>query len=148
VSVTRGSALGLLATVALLAAAPDGSAPPPLAPMYTTAQARAGKTIFLASCATCHAATLTGGSAPNLFGPAFTASSLTFGGLHQEITTEMPLDNPASLTPEQYADVIAFLLASNCYPAGTTPYPMDDTVPNRHEKVATQGGATTPCTVP
>jgi polar amino acid transport system substrate-binding protein len=38
----------------------------------------------------------------------------------------MPLNNPGTLTPEQYANVIAFLLASNCYPAGNAPFPQKD----------------------
>ena len=91
---------------------------------------------------------LTGGSAPDLFGRSFTASRLTMGGLHQEVTNEMPLDAPASLTPTQYAAVIAYLLAANCYAPGTTPYPVDGHVPNRTDKVATQNGAATPCAVP
>jgi hypothetical protein len=38
----------------------------------------------------------------------------------------MPLNAGGSLQPKQYADVMAFLLASNCYPAGSTPFPEDD----------------------
>ena len=30
----------------------------------------------------------------------------------------MPFDSPGSLTPEQYADVIAYMLSANKYPAG------------------------------
>jgi hypothetical protein len=75
-----------------------------------------------------------------LVGPAFTASSLSFGGLHQTITHDMPMDAPASLTPKQYAAVIAYLLAVNCYPAGNTLFPDSGSIPNRREKVATQGG--------
>ena len=70
------------------------------------------------------------------------------GGLNQEVTHQMPLDNPASLTAAQYAAIIAYLLAANCYPAGASAYPIDGTVPNRSAKVATQGGATAPCAVP
>jgi polar amino acid transport system substrate-binding protein len=35
----------------------------------------------------------------------------------------MPFSNPGSLTPKEYADVTAFLLAANCYPAGSKPFP-------------------------
>ena len=70
------------------------------------------------------------------------------GALNQEVTHEMPMDDPASLTPAQYAAILAYLLAANCYPAGTTAYPADGTVPNRSLKVATQGGATAPCAAP
>jgi polar amino acid transport system substrate-binding protein len=134
------------AFVASGAAAPDPATPS--AAVFTAAQAHDGHAIFTQSCAKCHAAELTGGSAPNLFGPAFTASSLSFGALNQVIAHEMPLDDPGSLNATQYAAVIAYVLASNCYAAGTVPYPTDGTVPNRQTKVATQGGATAPCVVP
>lgn len=135
-----------LVLVASAAASPEPV--PPAAVVFTAAQAHDGLAIFTQSCAKCHAAELTGGSAPNLFGPAFTASNLTFGGLNQEITHEMPLDDPESLSATQYAAVIAYVLAANCYAPGPVPYPSDGTVPNRQAKVATQGGATKPCAAP
>jgi mono/diheme cytochrome c family protein len=143
--IARISIAVALAFIASGAAAPD---PAPSAVVFTAAQAHDGRAIFTQSCAKCHAAELTGGSAPNLFGPAFTASNLSFGALNQVITHDMPLDDPGSLTATQYAAVIAYVLAANCYAAGTVPYPVDGTVPNRQTKAGTQGGATTPCAVP
>jgi hypothetical protein len=35
----------------------------------------------------------------------------------------MPFSDPGSLSPQQYANVMAFLLASNCYLAGAKPFP-------------------------
>jgi mono/diheme cytochrome c family protein len=124
-----------VAGAASAATAPQQSASVP----YTPDQARAGKAVYDQSCAKCHGATLTGGSAPNLVGQVFTASGLTVGALHTTITQSMPMDAPASLSAEQYASVIAYLLAVNCYPAGTTPFPASGPVPNRKDKVATQG---------
>jgi mono/diheme cytochrome c family protein len=139
----------IAAAFALVATAAATPVPaPPAAAVFTAAQAHDGAAIFAQYCAKCHAAELTGGSAPNLFGPAFTASSLSFGGFNQEITHEMPFDDPGSLSATQYAAVIAYLLASNCYAAGPVPYPVDGTVPNRQSKVATQGGTAKPCAVP
>jgi mono/diheme cytochrome c family protein len=142
--------LQIVAIGAVALAAIGADAPPPatMTSPFTAAQAHDGRGVYVASCAKCHAAGLTGGSAPDLFGRSFTASRLTMGGLHQEVTNEMPLDAPASLTPAQYAAVIAYLLASNCYAPGTTPYPSTGPVPNRTDHVATQNGATAPCTVP
>jgi mono/diheme cytochrome c family protein len=139
--VSAALALGVIA-----ADAP--TAPSAAVPMFTAAQAHDGLAVYTQNCAKCHAAGLTGGSAPDLFGKSFTASRLSMGGLNREVTNEMPLDNPAGLTPAQYANVIAYLLAANCYPAGSTPYPADGRIPNRTEKVATQGTAAAPCPAP
>ena len=136
------------AAVALAAIAADAPAPAPaVATMYTAAQAHDGRLVYTENCAKCHAATLTGGSAPDLFGKSFTASRLSMSGLNREVTHEMPLDNPAGLSATQYAAVIAYLLAANCYPAGDTLYPADGAIPNRTDKVATQGAPAEPCVV-
>jgi mono/diheme cytochrome c family protein len=50
---------------------PQPSARPPL---FTEAQAGRGEALFRQSCAGCHGATLTGGTAPALTGPTFEAS--------------------------------------------------------------------------
>ncbi len=42
------------------------------------------------------------------------------------VFTMMPMNAAHSLSPEAYAAVMAHLLASNCYPAGSTPFPTDD----------------------
>jgi polar amino acid transport system substrate-binding protein len=139
----------IAAAVAVGAIAADAPASLPAAvPMFTAPQAHAGLAVYTENCAKCHNATLVGGSAPDLFGKSFTASRLSMSGLNREVTNEMPLDNPAGLTPVQYANVIAYLLAANCYPAGSTAYPSDGTIPNRTDKVATQGAVTAPCAAP
>lgn len=136
--------VGLLAAV-LLALTAAGAPPTPAPALFTAAQAHDGSALFAQDCAKCHGAALTGGSAPDLFGPAFTASSLSMGALNTVVTQSMPLDNPGSLSATQYAAIISYILAANCYPAGATPYPSDGTVPDRAAKVATQNGATAPC---
>jgi alcohol dehydrogenase (cytochrome c) len=37
----------------------------------------------------------------------------------------MPSNAPGSLKPEEYADVLSFVLSSNKYPAGKTELPTD-----------------------
>jgi polar amino acid transport system substrate-binding protein len=139
----------VLAAIVLAVTGADAPAPPAAsASLFTASQAHDGSALYAQYCAKCHAAALTGGSAPDLFGRSFTASSLSMGALNQVVTHEMPMDDPASLTPTQYAAILAYLLAANCYPAGSTAYPTDGAVPNRTMKVATQGGATAPCAAP
>jgi mono/diheme cytochrome c family protein len=140
-----GFAVALVIVAGLWAAAIPApsraaSAAPAAAPqLYTHAQAAAGKAVYDASCTSCHGAQLQGVSAPPLVGAGFSGSPLTLAQLHQLVTTEMPFDNPAGLTPEQYADVMAYLLAANCYPAGTTAYPQAGDKAHADLKVTTQG---------
>jgi mono/diheme cytochrome c family protein len=116
-------------------AAPAVAAPQ----LFTAAQATAGKALYQSSCTSCHGAQLQGVSAPPLVGSGFSGSPLTLAQFHQTVTTEMPFDNPGSLTPEQYADVIAYLLASNCFPAGASAYPASGDKAHADIKVTTQG---------
>jgi alcohol dehydrogenase (cytochrome c) len=97
-----------------------GSAP------YTAAQVTAGAQVYQQRCAACHGAQLQGVSAPALTGPGFANSHLNLTNVRTIVTTQMPLGAPGSLTPQQYADVIAFLLKYDCVPAsglGTQPFP-------------------------
>lgn len=89
--------------------------------VYTDAQAERGATGFTGHCANCHGANLSGtGEAPALVGPQFLSDfdGLSAGDLFDRIRTTMPQDNPASLTRDQYADILAFLLKANGMPSG------------------------------
>jgi hypothetical protein len=72
------------------------------------------------SCAGCHALA-TEGRAP-LVGDAFWKSfaQKTVGDLLEFVSTYMPNGNPGSLSEPTYNDVVALLLKSNGFPAGTT----------------------------
>jgi len=66
---------------------------------------------------------LTGGeSAPPLTGGAFQANwnGLTLGDLFDRIRKTMPQSAPGRLTRQQNADVLAFMLSVNKFPAGKT----------------------------
>lgn len=97
---------------------------------YTTAQAQAGSQVFAQNCVGCHGANLQGVAAPAVAGTEFLTTAKndkwTLTDLRSLVFENMPLNNPGTLTPEQYANVMAFLLASNCYPAGNTPFPQKD----------------------
>ena len=92
---------------------------------YTKEQAQAGVQIYSGTCSVCHGSRLQGGAAPALTGAAF-AQSLkttytTTSALFALISTQMPVNNPGSLSKEQYTQVLAFILAKNGYPVGSVP---------------------------
>ncbi len=91
--------------------------------VYTEDQAKRGETIYQKECAACHGAVLTGGeSAPPLTGGPFLANwnGLTMGDLFDRIRKTMPQSNPGRLTRQQDADILAFMLSVNKFPAGKT----------------------------
>jgi S-disulfanyl-L-cysteine oxidoreductase SoxD len=91
--------------------------------VYTEEQAKRGETVYRKECASCHGDMLTGGeSAPALTGGAFQANwnGLTLGDLFDRIRKTMPQSAPGRLTRQQGADVLAFMLSVNKFPAGKT----------------------------
>ena len=91
--------------------------------VYTEEQANRGKALYGNECASCHGDALTGGEeAPPLAGDAFLANwnGLTVGDLFERIRKSMPQDNPGRLSPQQDADILAFMLGANRFPVGKT----------------------------
>ncbi|HKW56481.1 MAG TPA: c-type cytochrome [Candidatus Acidoferrum sp.] len=91
--------------------------------VYTDEQAKRGEAVYRKECASCHGASLTGGeSAPPLTGGAFLSNwnGLTLGDLFDRIRKSMPQNAPGKLTKQQNADVLAFALSANKFPAGKT----------------------------
>lgn len=88
--------------------------------VYTEAQAARATGIFGASCAGCHALTPEGNRP--LSGEKFwqrnTQKSVT--ELLTYISTSMPNGNGGSLSQDSYNDIVALILKSNGFPAGTT----------------------------
>ncbi len=89
--------------------------------VYTSAQATAGATVYAAQCGACHGSALEGVAGPALKGDQFkamaTAQGLNGLTLHQVIAQSMPQTDPGSLTPDQYNEVVAYILQQNGYPA-------------------------------
>ena len=89
--------------------------------VYTPAQSDRGKALYQTQCSSCHGADLDGGgTAPPLTGKDFKSNwnGQTAGDLFEKMQTTMPADQPGRLTREQNADILAFLLSSNGFPAG------------------------------
>lgn len=88
--------------------------------IYTEDQAARGETQYLQKCAACHMPDLSGnGTATALAGGVFMQSwtGHTLDELFNVISTTMPQGNAGSLTPDSYADIIAYMLKVNGVPA-------------------------------
>jgi S-disulfanyl-L-cysteine oxidoreductase SoxD len=89
--------------------------------VYTKAQAGRGLARYREDCAKCHAENLMGGEdAPALVGDEFLQKwrGQTAGDLFELIRKTMPSEDPESLSRREYADILAYLLGSNGFPAG------------------------------
>ncbi len=97
--------------------------------VYSAAQATRGEKVYADSCAVCHGPKLQGTdtAGPTLSGPDFTNGwkDMSVGALLNKIKEDMPSNAPGTLTPEQYADVMSFVLSVNKYPAGQADLPTD-----------------------
>ena len=99
--------------------------------VFTADQARRGQELYKRNCGTCHADNLKGAqdcsTAPPLVGSPFTHAwrDKTISQLFLTIGETMPRDNPASLTPEKVADIVAFVLMANEAPPGPAELPAD-----------------------
>ena len=151
IRIRRPAALRLLVPVlsALTtgAAALSGAQAPTGAParpaMYTDAQAAMGETLYRQSCAACHGATLTGGTAPPLAGPTFDTSwsdpRVTIADVFFIARTTMPPRASNTLTAQDHAAVFAYLLKMNGFPAGATPLTAtSEALESAHVAVANQ----------
>ena len=96
--------------------------------VYTEAQAGRGKALYDAQCAACHGGTLAGADmSPPLAGGSFLANwgNQPVSELAGRIRSTMPMDNPGSLSTAQSADIVAYVLKSNGFKAGTTELPRN-----------------------
>lgn len=105
------------------AASAQASGQPGVPELYTKVQAEQGRQIFDQKCVACHGENLQGMAAPSVAGNDFLQTAKrngwTLAMIRYLVVNNMPLSAPSSLSPDQYASVLAYLLASNCYPAGT-----------------------------
>jgi quinoprotein glucose dehydrogenase len=89
--------------------------------VFTKAQASRGQTVYREECAKCHGENLAGGEgAPGIVGDDFTAkwTGKTVNDFFERTRKTMPADDPGHLSRRQYADLVAYMLSANEYPAG------------------------------
>jgi sugar lactone lactonase YvrE len=89
--------------------------------VYSEAQAERGAQAYQANCESCHGANLTGqGEAKPLSGTSFLSgwNGLSVGDLFERVRSTMPMTAPKSLPRETYADILAYVLKFNGFPAG------------------------------
>ena len=87
--------------------------------LYTDAQAQKGVDAYETSCAMCHGANMEGAQAPTLLGATLTNQYPTVGALMQFIVQNMPMNDPGSLSHEDYVDILAYVLLKNGLPSGS-----------------------------
>lgn len=91
--------------------------------VYTKEQAARGNRTYNETCANCHGQNLMGGEgAPALAGKDFLTSwtGRTAADLFETVMKTMPSDDPGSLSTRQCADLTAYILSANDFPAGST----------------------------
>ena len=97
--------------------------------VYTADQAHRGETAYKAQCTSCHGDALDGvGPYPPLSGNDFLTKyqgqpALNLYNLIQKL---MPATAPGTLTRPQAADLLAYILSFNKFPAGKTEFPSDE----------------------
>ncbi len=112
--------LGSGGSVAAQADSDSVAAPPAVAALYTSDQARRGQKTYERNCVNCHNASAYSGA----------VFRRVWGGrsafeIWEQIRTTMPQDAPGRLKPGDYADIVAYLLRLNRYPAGEEELPAD-----------------------
>lgn len=107
----------LFATVGLLAAAPltaqNAGERSTQAGVFTEAQARRGEASYKRQCGACH-------TKSQFRGETFLGrwTGRTVHDFYDLLRTIMPFDNPGSLEPSEYIDIVAYILELNAQPKG------------------------------
>jgi len=99
--------------------------------VFTDEQVTRGEKAYEQECAACHLDDLLGdGIAPPLVGVPFSFrwTDLSVGDMFAAIRTTMPQGAPASLSPQGYVDIVAYLLAKNDFPSGSEELPTNSDV--------------------
>ena len=88
--------------------------------IYTEEQAERGAEIYEEECGACH-------FHDEFRGPVWDAQwrGQPVGRFLESIRTTMPADRPGSLSRQEYADVVAYILELNDFPPGGTELPSD-----------------------
>jgi len=97
--------------------------------LFTAEQAHRGETAYQTQCVSCHGAALDGaGPYPPLSGDDFLGKyqGQPILSVYDMIQKLMPATKPGSLTRPEAADLLAYILSFNKFPAGKTELPSDE----------------------
>ncbi len=89
--------------------------------IYTNVQANRGQVLYRDLCESCHAPDLAGGKVvPEIVGQTFMTrwSGRTVGYFFERVLVSMPEDDPSSVSRQAKADILAYILRMNEFPAG------------------------------
>ena len=101
--------------------------------VFTDAQANRGNALYQDNCASCHGGSLQGEEEnPPLSGKHFSSrwGGLPVSAIYGFINTQMPLGQPGSLGVQADADIVAYILSVNKFPAGQAELPADNNALN------------------
>ena len=89
--------------------------------VYTKDQANRGEALYAQHCSSCHGPDLSGNDeAASLSGSAFLANwdGLTIGDLSERVRVSMPPNKLGTVSRQQIADILSYVLSVNSVPAG------------------------------
>jgi cytochrome c len=124
-------ALALFAHIALSVSVRTAKSDNAMA-VYSEAQAVKGRGLYVEHCAACHGMMLEGQNSVPLSGATFQArwadEKHTVDDLFYIVRTLMPYGQPATLSKQDYVDIVAYILMMNRFPAGNRALPADPAV--------------------
>jgi mono/diheme cytochrome c family protein len=116
--------------------------------VYTVEQAARGEKLYQAKCINCHGKDLYGFSPDMNLGPALVDTEFTtlwddatLGDLFTKIHTQMPRAEPGTLSEQEAADLLSYILSRGKYPAGTTELPPNAETLNTYKFLAKKPAA-------
>jgi mono/diheme cytochrome c family protein len=96
--------------------------------VYSQDQAARGADSYRQECASCHGKAMEGrGQTPPLSGDDFKSNwnGQPLGDLFEAMRSSMPADRPGTLSRSLNADLLAYMLKQNGFPAGSAPLKGD-----------------------
>src|SRR6266404_348605 len=121
--------LGRMIAISVVVAGPAAVSAQDQPVALTATQAERGQAAYRQSCQDCHGSTLDNGEfgGPPLKGGYFRGrwGAGNAAVLYGYLSLTMPPDRPGQLSPQTYADLTAYILSHNGYPAGDQEFPSD-----------------------
>jgi cytochrome c len=106
--------------------------------VYSESRAVRGHDLYAENCASCHGVMLEGESSVPLSGATFEArwadEQHSVNDLFYIVRTLIPYGKPATLSKQEYIDIIAYLLMMNGHHAGAQALPLDPSVLGHNNK--------------